>query len=487
MEDKMAHPDWALKHKIKGTELRNIKGKFYLYRITSKYDKERKVTRKITLEMLGRITEQEGFIPKGQKVNKPTKTLPPVSVKEYGATKFLQSLGHDIFCELAETFPEHWRQLAILAMHRLIYQAPLKNNKFLYHESFLSETLSDIKLDKNFLTLFMQELGKSRDKITAFMSKYVAGEKNIIFDATHIFSHSQQSNMNAVGYNSKRVFEPQINLLYMFSVDNQTPLYYRVFPGNVGGMRALKLSIEESGAKNCTVIGDKGFASEENFSALEKEKLKYIFPLKRDSKLTDYQRLEHRKYGQAFDGHFLFHDRPIFYYQLGVDAKGRQVTIFHDPKLRSEEEACYLRRIASKTRGYDIESFENKQLTFGTIAMISNLSDVNAEEIYVQYKQRMEIETLFDTYKNLLEADSSYMHSDAGFEAWSFINHLSTMLYYRIAVLLKSKDKIGQISPRDLLIKLGRVFKVKINDNWQTSEINLKTIKFFSALDITVT
>lgn len=67
----MAHPEWALKHKQKGTELRNIRGKYYLYRITSKWDPEKKVTRKITLGQIGVITEEHGLVPTGK-----TKTGP---------------------------------------------------------------------------------------------------------------------------------------------------------------------------------------------------------------------------------------------------------------------------------------------------------------------------------------------------------------------------------------------------------------------------
>ncbi|WP_341757122.1 MULTISPECIES: hypothetical protein [unclassified Candidatus Tisiphia] len=37
----MTHPKWVLKLKTKRIELRNIGGRFYLYRISSKYDKER--------------------------------------------------------------------------------------------------------------------------------------------------------------------------------------------------------------------------------------------------------------------------------------------------------------------------------------------------------------------------------------------------------------------------------------------------------------
>lgn len=217
----MAHPDWALQFKTKGTELRFIRGKYYLYRISSKWDKERKRTRKITHEMIGRITQEEGLIPKGQRKKSTEKPLPPVTIKEYGATQFLRALGEDIFTELAHTFPTNWQQIATLAMNRLIYQAPLKNNQFLYHESFLSEVMPDLKLDKNTLTQLFDELGSNREKIATFLERFVSGNQQIVFDATHLFSGSNQMSMNAIGYNPDRDFRPQVNLLYMFSVDKQ--------------------------------------------------------------------------------------------------------------------------------------------------------------------------------------------------------------------------------------------------------------------------
>lgn len=82
----MQHPEWATKHKIKGTELRLINGKYYLYKITSKWDKEKKVTRKITLGMIGRITEKEGLIPKGQRAQKAK--VSPLELKNMGLQMF---------------------------------------------------------------------------------------------------------------------------------------------------------------------------------------------------------------------------------------------------------------------------------------------------------------------------------------------------------------------------------------------------------------
>ena len=61
----MAHPEWALRHKAKNTELRNIKGKYYLYNITSRWCAEKKRTKKVTLNLVGTISEEYGLIPAG--------------------------------------------------------------------------------------------------------------------------------------------------------------------------------------------------------------------------------------------------------------------------------------------------------------------------------------------------------------------------------------------------------------------------------------
>ena len=96
--------------------------------------------------------------------------------------------------------------------------------------------------------------------------------------------------------------------------------------------------IKEAGIKNACVVGDKGFSSE--------AKIDYIFPLKLNHRCINYKRLQIRGYDQSFDEHFLYRNRPIFYYSYSVkdpdNTKKRNVIVFHDPRLRTEEEACYL-------------------------------------------------------------------------------------------------------------------------------------------------
>jgi predicted transposase YbfD/YdcC len=63
----MTHPDWVLKFKVKNTEIRLVKGRYYLYDITSVWCPEKKRTKKVTLKYVGSIDEEYGLIPAGMK------------------------------------------------------------------------------------------------------------------------------------------------------------------------------------------------------------------------------------------------------------------------------------------------------------------------------------------------------------------------------------------------------------------------------------
>ena len=63
----MSHPDWVLKHKIPGTQITKINGRYYLYKVSSQYNKTKKRSQKKTEEYLGVITK-EGLIPPKRKM-----------------------------------------------------------------------------------------------------------------------------------------------------------------------------------------------------------------------------------------------------------------------------------------------------------------------------------------------------------------------------------------------------------------------------------
>ena len=484
---KIQHPDWATKFKAKGTELRFINNRYYLYKITSKWDKIKKKTKKITLEMIGRITEENGLIPKGTKKSLLVKKIKtPISTKEYGASKFLEELGGDIKSKLQIFFPELWTSIFVMAIQRLLYQSPLKNMSFYYEGSYLSQSHPSIDLSKNAITTLMQVLGNDREKITSFLKVFIEGTEHILFDITHVISQSQKMQINQAGYNSQRIFDPQINLFYLFSVDKKKPIYYRVIPGDISGMKALSLTFKDAKIKDAIVIGDKGFGSQKNIQYLEDNKINYILPLRRNSKFMDTSKLESRKYEKAFDGHFIFNKRAIFFYEY--EKEDRRCILYFDSRLNYEEKNDYLYRLEENYENYSMENFKKKELTFGTILLTTNLpTKKTPKEIYEILKTRLEVESMFDVLKNTLHADRTYMQSSQSFEAWLLINHIALLLYYKIYMLLKENNLLKSTTPQDLLLRLSRIYKLKINDEWITSEITAKTSSMLTKLKITVT
>ena len=51
----MPHPEWVLKFKTKNTEIRHVKGRYYLYNITSRWCPEKKRTKKLPSTMWGQL------------------------------------------------------------------------------------------------------------------------------------------------------------------------------------------------------------------------------------------------------------------------------------------------------------------------------------------------------------------------------------------------------------------------------------------------
>ena len=469
------YPNWVNKHKQKGTNISCINGRYYLYAVSSVWNKDKGRAQKITKEYLGRITEDGLIAPK----SKAARIETPVAVKEYGASAVLNTIGSEILSELRGVFPVYGEQIFTIAALRVIEQCPFKRIEHFYKNSNLSELFSSLKLSGKELSLFLNNFGGTREQMIKFMERFITGNKHILFDCTGILSKSEKMGINRKGYNAHHDYEPQVNLLYAFACESKSPVYYRLVPGNVRDISAFKLSVSEAGLSNVVIVADKGFGSESNFNMLEEAHIKYIIPLKRNSSLFDTTKLTTGD-KSVLDGYFMFNDRPIWYYKLNG------VIVFLDGDLKNCEEKRYLKNIENNIDGYTMAGFIENQYKFGTIALKSNACGT-AQDIYSLYKERWEIEQSFDFLKNLLEQDKSYMQNEKSLETWAFINHISLMLNYKIYNLLREKKLLSKFSVADFISHLKYIFKVKINDSWYLSEITKKTKQFLDKMNLHIT
>jgi hypothetical protein len=477
------HPEWALAHKRKGTELRLIKGAYYLYEVSSKWSPEKKRAVKITGKLLGKITEADGFVESDkQRLRKQQLQIERIQVKEYGISAAIEALFYDTINALKKYFPTAWKRLIALAYGRLVHRSPLKNMAFHYSNSFLSEQYGNIDLSGKSLSYFLLELGQDRKRIIEFCRSFKITEDCILFDGTDIFSRSEKMELTKFSRSKLGIYDDMINVMCIFSVNRQEPVYYRLLPGNIKDVSAFKLCLKESGVKDAIIVMDKGFSSKSNIEVLENGSLQFIIPLQRNNALINYEKIQSGD-KRLFDGYFKYEGRYIWHYTIALDDAKKSITVFLDDELRGREQKDYLERIEKSVLDYSLDAFHDKQYRLGTIAIIENTGKPPCE-IFSYYKTRKDVETMIDALKNIVEADRTYMQKEQTLEGWMFINLIALKWYYAILNLLKKHSLNKKYSPMDFLQFLSEIKKVKINDQWYDAEITKKTRDLLEKVNI---
>ncbi len=95
-------PDWVKKYQEKGTQTVKIKENYYLYKIKSVWDPEKGRARKVTDKYLGKITPDGIVKPKKERI---IEGLNNITVKEFGASNFINSIASNIIELLKENYP----------------------------------------------------------------------------------------------------------------------------------------------------------------------------------------------------------------------------------------------------------------------------------------------------------------------------------------------------------------------------------------------
>ena len=496
MEKKAGHPQWALDQKRPGTELRCIRGKYYLYECSSFYDREKKKTRKKTGRYLGMITEEKGLVPprrrqieiENEKLDEQASqgqismAAPRLGqVCEYGLSSFITTQCSELTDNLRAALPTAWSRILAMAYCRLRNQSPLKYIQEDFADSYLSQSLGTSGLSARSLTDFLKSLGKDREGILAFMRRYAGAGGNILFDGTDILSASAKMDLPRMSKTKLGGFAEVINLMMAFSTKLMLPVYYRLLPGNIKDITAFLTSLDEFGDKSATAIGDKGFYSKNNIEALEKRKVNYIIALRRSTAGLDYSIFDNHK----CEGYFFYAGRLIKYSSQNID--GRKVYLYFDAKHAAEEETDYLRRVDDeKYENYTMETYACKAPQFGTIALMVS-GDISADRAFVDYKSRCEVEQEIDVLKTDLEALTSYMQDNDRLEGWMFINFIALHIFYMIRRRLAESGLTKKMSTREAIRILCRQRIVRLNDEWRMAEASRKDKAQLLALGVTVT
>ena len=320
----------------------------------------------------------------------------------------------------------------------------------------------------------MEQLGTRRSAMVAFMREYIPSCRfYAIFDGTSIICNSGRIHEAQRGYNSHGCHDPQVNLMYALAVEGEKvcPVFYKSYPGSVRDVSAFRSMMQEMGIETAVVLADKGFYSEGNGNELDRQGIPYIMPLRRNS--AEYGRAPLDRPGTTgFDGRFMYNGHIIWYWAQPVaEGDTHRYFLYLDETLRHMESTGRMTAKIGKETPEEIREVQEAQLLFGTFAVKSTLPDVGAEDTYRLYKTREDVEQLFDTYKEEEDFKTTGMHSPESMEATFFLNHISTMLTYKLYERLRLHKALDKYAASKICDILWDVRVTNAGTRWQLEPI----------------
>lgn len=268
------------------TEIKHIKNCWYLYSRMNRYDPKIKRSRKVSGICLGKITET-GLIPTKRRLINPEELIINNTV-DIGNSIFYWDRTNLIREKLKLYFPDIWKEIYIISIIRATKDSRFRRIHVHYENSILSHIYKKISFSPKYISLFLDSLGKRRNKISEYMKDCLNNTcKLILFDGHRIITSSKKLEFAERGYDSRKRNMPQTNVIYAFTLDGNIgmPAYYKQYLGSTVDVSAFSDIFNEFNIQdnNYTIVGDKGFGSYDNFDLIDNSKLKYIVPLKRDN------------------------------------------------------------------------------------------------------------------------------------------------------------------------------------------------------------
>lgn len=486
--------------KGKNTEIKFIRGNWYLYSRSGEYDPTTKKMRKKSGSIIGKITEN-GLVYARPKVD--SSSLDRVTTVEIGFTGYLHQTFKEIAEKLKKHFPDCWKELFAVACLRLSEGPRFKRISTAYEDSCLSVLYNGLDLDKSDLTDLLKAVGRRRENIVAFMRDSMAASSSfLVFDGHRLISESKTLEEAAMGYDSRNRYKKQINLLYAFTISGQKymPYFYKMFSGDIPDVSAFPDFIRECGIKDMdvTILADKGYASDRNFQMLKDLGLSFVIPRRRNEECTILCVPE--THGE-YDDMFRYAGRTILH-KVSV-LNGEYVHVFLDSFLYANELNDMARRLerdnatvakkriaeerarsGGKRRMSD-EDFEMLQeigigeamsgrKEMGTLTLVTNNEKLTGPQIYYMYKRREVIEDFFKAYDDSLDLSASYMRDTYSEEAWLFLNHIGAMMSFEIFDRIYALDKVKDISIHDFISMFSKIHVNRISGVWHTTVLTKK-------------
>ena len=320
-------------------------------------------------------------------------------------------------------------------------------------------------------------------------------------------------------------------------------MYYKVYPGSLKDVSVLSNMVEEShilGISSIKLVLDKGFYSQYNLDCMHNAGYSFLLPLPRTSKKLYKQIMKNRDVLESLNQLILLKRKPLYALEGSIDhcmwKKDKSSSfplcygLYLDPVRQYLEKNTFLTELllaeqtlntidwsmysneqnrkeiwkeeAGKWSNYFIfeentvkhtvtlerntKTIQKKLQSFGILILLSSTKQ-DLSIMLEQYRQRNEVEKLFDSGKNELFSNPLIVHNSNTMKITLFILFLSIIVQTYLSCKMKTGKVDSKYSIQSVFFELHKLKKAIWKDKTCIiNEITKEQRTLFQQLNITM-
>jgi len=500
-----------------------IKGRIYLYKVDSYWDKDKKQAR-----------QKRTYIGPKDAKKKPAikQIISNIVHKNYGNVFLLNWIINKIGLGdiVKKNFPGHYAELIALTFYEIIESSPLYLFPFWLEEHYLPNTK---KMDSSAISKFCDEIGRNQQQKLKFQEQWIASLQPVdalFYDITSISSYSTNIEFIEWGYNRDQENLAQLNMGVVFCNNKSLPIFYTLYPGSIVDVKTLKNCVtylKSFGLKKFMFVLDRGFFSTANISEMSKrqDNISFIQPLPFSLKKVKELIKTHKKELKDIGSNFTFNNELLSHVKSEIQFNEQTYSshIFLNEKAELDQRQSFMKNLIDieeniiknkqfsslkKTQLFkennivkayrdffkwnrssgmlerNIRNIKAKISKFGYFILSTNRDDLDKETILTNYRNKDHVEKVFDLLKNEMDGGRLRAHSQINADARLFIKFLALIVQSEIIKIMRAEKLFKKYTVRELLAELKKIKLANINDEIIISEISKKQRVIFEAFKI---
>lgn len=478
---KYAVPQEIRDQKPRGTMVKKISGKYYVYEMKNIKDPQTGKWKIKTGRVLGKITEEDGYMPNEDR---------GYTILEYGSYYLAEKCSTDIKEKFIQAFGKNdtakriWTLAVLYAVNGFRAISAIGT---LYEKSVLSLYYPGLKMGRTALSNQLDNLGRRNTESLKFQELISETTNKVAIDGHVIPRYSKRDGMTEYGYKYRELGTEQINLLTAIDVANNHPIAMKMFDGSKTDKVSVKELIGDISIKECLYLMDRGFYSRELKDIIASRNSTYIMPL--SPNLTLWKKASKRPRGRLKSFVYSRKDgihtrRDVIEYHVSKTEGNTRVIAFWNTQEAVNMKAKYLDLIEKGVSGYTENELIEAEKTFGLI-VLETTHDGAPDEIYKLYKERWHIETYFDYLKHQMDFNALGVQDWAKLQGLAFMMLLATLISGSVKEKLQTSAMKNVYMPETWLTA-SSIKAINQNEKWVVENATKKERELFDALNIEI-